>query len=191
MNRSALSFKPVTKDRWTDLEALFGAKGACGGCWCMYWRLRRKDFDAQRGEQNKIAMRAIVDSGEIPGILAYNEEGKPIAWCSLAPREVFPVLANSRILKPVDDQPVWSIVCLFIEKSYRKMGVASALLDAAGNYASTQGAKIVEGYPVEPDPVKGIPDAFAWTGIAASFLKAGFVEVARRSATRPIMRKKL
>ncbi len=185
-----LSFKAVTKDTWTDLELLFGAKGACGGCWCMYWRLRRKDFDAQRGEKNKIAMKAIIDSGEIPGILAYNE-GQPIAWCSLAPRETFSVLSRSRILKPVDEQAVWSVVCLFIEKPYRKMGVASLLLEAGCDFAASRGAKIVEGYPVEPDPIKGIPDAFAWTGIAASFLKAGFVEMARRSPTRPVMRKQL
>ncbi len=112
----------------------------------MYWRLRRKDFDAQRGEKNKIAMKAIVDSGEIPGILAYHD-GKPIAWCSLA---------RSRILKPVDEQAVWSVVCLFIEKSYRKMGVASLLLEADCDFAALRSAKIVEGYPVEPDPTKGV-----------------------------------
>ena len=190
MEKLELSFQPVTQKTWSDMELLFGKKGAWGGCWCMYWRIRRKDFTAQKGAENKAAMKAIVDSGEVPGILAYHE-GMPIAWCSLAPREVFSVLANSRILKPVDDQPVWSVVCLFIQKPYRKTGVSTELLNAAGNYAAFWGAHILEGYPVEPDPIKGIPDAFAWTGIANSFLRAGFVEVARRSPTRPIMRKKL
>ncbi|MEA2076687.1 MAG: GNAT family N-acetyltransferase, partial [Candidatus Marinimicrobia bacterium] len=75
--------------------------------------------------------------------------------------------------------------------SYRRKGVSTAILNAGCDYARSQGAQIIEGYPVEPDPVKGIPDAFAWTGIAASYLKAGFHEVARRSQTRPIMRREL
>ena len=49
------------------------------------------------------------------------------------------------------------------------------------------GARIVEGYPVEPRR-GSMPDAFAWTGTASAFRRAGFVEVLRRSATRPIMR---
>ncbi|MEA2077473.1 MAG: GNAT family N-acetyltransferase, partial [Candidatus Marinimicrobia bacterium] len=163
-----LSFQEVTQDRWSDFKKLFGARGACGGCWCMYWRIQRKDFDAQRGEKNKTAMKAIIDNGEVPGILAYHDN-KPIAWCSLAPRKNFSVLSRSRILKPVDEQPVWSVVCLFIQKSYRRKGVSTAILNAGCDYARSQGAQIIEGYPVEPDPEKGIPDAFTWTGIAASY----------------------
>lgn len=190
LEKHGLTFRSVKPDTWSDLESLFGEKGACGGCWCMYWRLRRKDFDAQRGELNKRAMKAIVDGGEVPGILAY-KDGKPIAWCSFGPRENFKVLANSRILKPLDENPVWSMVCLFILKPFRRMGVSTEILLAACDHARSQGAHIIEGYPVDPDPVKGIPDAFAWTGIAVSYIKAGFVEVERRSPTRPIMRKQL
>jgi GNAT superfamily N-acetyltransferase len=152
----------------------------------MWFRLKRKDFDVHRGEDNRQSMRAIVESGEVPGIIAYDGE-QPAGWCSIAPREAFPVLGRSPILKPVDEQPVWSIVCFFIAKSYRKQGLMNTLLHAAVDHAAQQGASIVEGYPV--DPTHGsTPDVFAYTGIAAAFEKAGFVEVARRSPTRPIMR---
>jgi GNAT superfamily N-acetyltransferase len=183
----AIQVHPLTPDRWQDLEALFGERGACGGCWCMLWRLKRSGFEKGKGAGNKRAMKRIVDAGETPGLLAY-AEGRPVAWCALAPRETYPLLENSRVLARVDDKPVWSVVCLFVERSHRRKGISARLLRAAAGYAAKHGARIVEGYPVEPK--KGtIPDVFAWTGLPSAFAKAGFVEVARRSPTRPIMRR--
>jgi GNAT superfamily N-acetyltransferase len=182
---SKLEFRPLTPERWADLETLFGERGACGGCWCMYWRSRHKEFTAQKGEGNKKAFKKIVKSGEIPGIIAY-EGGKPIGWCAVRPREEYPVLDGSRILKPVDEEPVWSIVCQFILAPYRRQGISVKLLKAVIKHVKEQGGKIVEGYP--HDPKKDQPAAFVWTGLAPAFLEAGFEEVARRSATRPIMR---
>ena len=184
--RSKYKFFPVTNERWKDFEKLFGEKGACAGCWCMYWRVKQSVLDAQKGDGNKRAMKKIIGSGKIPGILAY-AEGEPIGWCSVAPREDYSRLDNSRILKPVDEESVWSVVCFFIHKDHRKRGLSTALLKAAKKYVKSSGGKILEGYPVEPKKDK-MPDAFAWTGISAAFQLAGFKEVARRSETRPIMR---
>ena len=179
-------FHRLTSERWADFEELFGERGATGGCWCMWWRLTGREFDAQKGAGNRRAMKAIVDSDRVPGILAYHE-GHPVGWCSVAPREEFPRLERSRILKPVDDEPVWSVVCFFIAKSYRRRGVAGRLLKAALDYVRDCGGRIVEGYPVEPKK-SSTPDLFAFHGLASMFRSAGFKEVARRSETRPIMR---
>jgi hypothetical protein len=115
----SLEFYPLIPERWTDFEELFGEKGACGGCWCMWWRLKKKDFDAQKGEGNRKAMKEIVASRRVPGILAYYEE-LPVGWCSVAQREEFIRLEGSKILRPIDHQPVWSIMCLFVGKEYRR-----------------------------------------------------------------------
>jgi GNAT superfamily N-acetyltransferase len=180
-----LEIQPLTPNRWGDLELLFGERGACGGCWCMYWRLTRAQYNLDKGEKNKRAMKAIVESGETPGILAY-EKGEPVAWCSVAPRSSFSVLDRSRILKPVDDRPVWSVACLFVDKKHRRQGLSVKLLKAAIDFVGKRGGRIIEGYPVEPK--KDQPDAFVWTGLASAFIKAGFKEVERRSESRPIMR---
>lgn len=119
--------QPLTKERWRDFAELFGAKGACGGCWCMFWRLPRKQFDAQKGDGNRLAMKDLVESGLIPGLLGYLD-GRPVGWCSVAPREQFPALARSRVLALIDDQPCWSVSCLFVHRSYRNRGVATLLL---------------------------------------------------------------
>ena len=180
---------PLTSERWPDFERLFGARGACGGCWCMYWRLSRKQFDEQKGELNRRHMNAIVEAGDTPGLLAYLD-GEPVGWCSVAPRQAFPTLERSRILKAVDGQPVWSVVCFFIARPYRRQGLTVALLQAAADHARSQGAQVVEGYPVEPKEGQA-PDVFVYTGLVSAYRKAGFVEVARRSETRPIMRRTL
>lgn len=182
-----LRFESLTSDNWEDFVRLFGENGACGGCWCTLWRMTRSEHEKGKGEKNKSAMKKIVESGAPVGILAYlNEEA--IGWCAVAPREDYPALARSRVLKPIDDKPVWSIACLYVDRGHRNKGVSVALLKAAASYAAERGGTIVEGYPVEPRKPR-MPDVFAWTGTAAAFTEAGYKECARGSETRPIMRR--
>ncbi|MCK4915895.1 MAG: GNAT family N-acetyltransferase, partial [Candidatus Eisenbacteria sp.] len=121
---SPLRFRPLTPEIWRDFEKLFGESGACGGCWCMWWRQTRREFDEEHGEKNRRAMKRLVDSGEIPGLLAY-ADGEVVGWCSVGPRESFSSLNRSRVLKRLDDAPVWSIVCLFLAKSHRRLGLTT------------------------------------------------------------------
>ncbi len=158
----ALEFHPLTPERWPDLVTLFGERGACGGCWCMWWRLARSEWTRQRGEANKQAFRQIVASGEIPGIIAY-ADGQPVGWCSVEPREAFPALDRSRTLKRLDD-----------------------LLRAVVDYVCAGGGKVIEGYPQRLG--KPVANAWVYMGLASAFLKAGFTEVARPSKSRSIMR---
>jgi GNAT superfamily N-acetyltransferase len=185
---AGIEIVPATPDRWPDLERLFGERGACGGCWCMVWRSTNAEYERRKGSGNKRAFKKIVSSGAVPGLLAYSEN-EPIGWCSVAPRSSFSFLERSRILKPVDDTPAWSVSCLFVKRGYRGRGVSVKLLEAAVDFARSHGAPAVEGYPNDPDA--RMADAFAWTGIASAFDKAGFQVVARRSPKRPIMRRKL
>ena len=183
---SKREFFPVDNSRWKDLEKLFGIRGACGGCWCMTWRLSPKNFRENSGDGNKQLLKKLVYKDTKPGIIAYIDN-EPAGWCAIAPREIYIRLENSKILAPVDDKKVWSVSCLFISKKYRRQGLSTELIRHAVKFCKEQGAKIVEAYPVAPY-VENMPAAFAWTGIPSSFEKAGFKEVARRSRTRPIMR---
>jgi GNAT superfamily N-acetyltransferase len=179
----------ATADRWGDLERLFGERGACGGCWCMTWRLPRSEFEKGKGAGNRRALKRIVEGDDPPGVLAYCGR-EAIGWCAIAPRQVYVALERSRVLRPVDEHAVWSISCLFVAKPWRRCGVSATLLDAAAKFAKSRGARIVEGYPIEPY-AENVPAAFAWTGIPSAFAAAGFVEVERRSKARPIMRRML
>ena len=181
----ALSIVPLTAERWADFETLFGKNGACAGCWCMWWLLPHAQWTAQKGEGNRRAMRLLVKRNQAPGLLAC-ADGKSVGWCAVAPRERYLRLANSRVRKPVDDEPVWSATCFFVAKEYRRRGVTVGLLKTAADYAREYGANILEGYPTDTNRQQA--DAFVYTGLASAFRRAGFKVVARRSLARPIMR---
>jgi len=180
-----LSFHPLTQKLWRDFEILFGDNGACGGCWCMHWKLRGKAFDENKGDRARQMQKSVIDSKKVPGLIAYLD-GYPVGWIAVEPRSEYPKLAHSRVLTPVDDQDVWSVPCFFIGKNHRKKGIAVELLKAAVSYVESKGGIIVEGYPVDSKTEQPAP--FIFTGTASAFLKAGFKEVARNSPTRPIFR---
>ncbi len=189
LSKMRIVFQPATADRWKDVEKVLGERGGCGGCWCMFWRIPRKTWTDGKGAGNKRALKRVVTRGPMspPGFWATSatSRSRGAPW---RPARRIPALERSRVLKPVDDKPVWSVSCLFVLKAYRRKGVSVRMLEAAAEFARSNGASIVEGYPVEPSSERA-PDPFIWTGTASAFRKAGFKEVARRSATRPIMRR--
>jgi len=172
--------------RWEDFQELFGEKGACGGCWCMSWRLKKSVFEGQKGSGNKEAMKSLIEQNETVGVLAYID-GVPIGWCAVAPRDKYIRLENSKVFKRIDDEPVWSITCLYISKTYRRQRTSTELIKAAVNYCKLNQVEIVEAYPVVPYDNK-VPDAFLWTGIPSAFKEAGFLVVEQRSKWKIMMR---
>jgi GNAT superfamily N-acetyltransferase len=183
-----LAFHPATPERWPDVERLFGRNGACGGCWCRFWKQDNAAYRAGKGERNKAALRRSVRGGEVPGLLAYapGPGGEPVAWVAVEPRAAYGRLAISRNLLPVDGQEVWSAPCFFVARGWRGKGVAGALLAAAADHARGAGGRILEGYPIDADrPMAG---PWLYPGAFSTFLRLGFAEVARRARTRPVVR---
>jgi GNAT superfamily N-acetyltransferase len=177
-----LTIRPLTPDRWPALEDLFGENGACGGCWCMYWRIGSAYRDRRR-EKNKAAFREVVRRGPPPGLLAFDGD-VAVGWCQLTPRDDLPWLDRAWRVRRVDDVPVWSISCFYVRKGYRRRGVTSALIAAALRAAKRANAPAVEAYPLDADES---PSATG-TGYASTFARAGFKTIARHTPPRPIMR---
>ena len=173
----------LTPDTWDDLTKLFGKKGAYWGCWCTYWIFKNKEYNNISAQARKNALKILVeDETRMPGLLAYINE-RPVGWCAISPKNSYARLINSRVIKPVDDQPVWSIVCFFIHKDFRGQGIASTLLQAATKYAIEQGAPVVEGYPVElQDKSEKISPDGAYVGTFSMFDKAGYQKIAETKA---------
>jgi GNAT superfamily N-acetyltransferase len=182
---SEFSFKPIKRNLWTDFEELFGPNGACAGCWCMFWKLRGKAYEEAKGYETRQMHKSIVDAGTVTGLLAYLH-GEIVGWIAVEPREAYPRLAYARTLQPVDDQPVWSVTCFFVDRKFRKQGITVELLKAAVEHVRKQGGKIVEGYPV--DVQENMPASSIYTGTVSAFQQAGFREVARHASARPIFR---
>lgn len=191
-----LEIHPLTRERLPDLAALFGQGGYPKWCWCASFRVRGMTFRNASAQENRAVLERAVEEleGRAPGLIAYRE-GEAIGWVSLGPREDYERLQHSKVLAPIDDRPVWSIVCFVVGRRARGTGVASALLEAAVAYARVHGATILEAYPVE---TKGgrIPSANAYMGTLGMFERAGFTVAERRqwnrsTAVRPIVRRRI
>ena len=191
MPKSKIEILPLTTKRWVDAVTLFGERGGYAGCWCMFWRLDRADFKKLRGGGTREILHQMTDQKQEPGLITY-VDGKAAGWCSVGPRENYVALENSRILKRVDDQPVWSIVCFFVDKSFRKQNLMAEMLRGAVAYAKKHGAKIVEGYPIDMQTEKlagqKLSSYAGYMGIASAFREVGFVKVDHASETQLIMR---
>jgi len=182
--RQRVKVLPLISERWKDLESVVGGSGD-SGCWCMWWRLSDEEFEEQRGQANKMALRRIVDSGKMPGVIAYLSN-RPAGWCSIGPRQEFPRLDRSFLFGRIDDEPVWSIVCYYVNRAFRGRGLMEHLTRGAVELAVSKGVCTVEAYPV--DLPEGSSSAGAYTGIAAILRRVGFTDVVRRLPDRPIMR---
>jgi GNAT superfamily N-acetyltransferase len=190
---AGLTVRPLTPGDWPALARLFGPNGACGGCWCMWWRVPRggKLWDESKGDKNRDAFRRLVRTGKVHGVLAFAGD-EPVGWCCLGPRETFPRMQRVRALQHESPEGTWSVVCFYVPARWRGRGVAARLLEAATARAFALGARAVEGYPVEPKaPPAPVPAAFAWTGVPALFEKSGYRAAPRTEPARPVYRREL
>lgn len=186
-----LEVHPLTPERWPDVEAIFNARGCsvARGCWCMYYRESGKPPPLPAGKTwpqvRKAQLQRLAEQDPPPGLIGYRD-GAPVGWISLGPREDYAKLRRSPVMKAVDDQPVWSIVCFVVPAEQRRRGVARDLLEAAIAYARRRGVRLLEAYPV--DKAGPTRDDSLWFGVKAMYDRAGFTEVARRKPTRAVMR---
>ena len=181
-----LKYQCLTSYNWKVLEQLFGEKGACGGCWCMLWRLPHQEFEKNKGDGNRKLLKAMAKKNKPLGIIAMDKD-MAIGWCSVSPKSSFVRLKKSRLFKEnFEREDVWTVSCLFLIKGYRRRGISSGLIQEAARYAFSLGAKIVEAYPLTNSD-NSIPDAFAWVGFEGMYRKAGFKKTSSPSAKRAVM----
>lgn len=178
----SLECRPLTPDRFRDIETVFGERGVARRCFCMHWR--RPDGGHQNNLDNKERYAEVVAAGPPPGLIGYISD-EPRGWVQVGPRSHFPTISRSRLLQPVDGADVWSINCFVVRVGHRSQGIGRGMLAAAIRYAKDRGATVVEAYPVDGERTS-VVDYF--TGTLAMFEDEGFVELIRRNETRPIVR---
>jgi len=191
----SFTYREITKKDFPLIAELFGEKGACSGCWCMWWRspLTGKAYHAEQGEGNRAAFQALIEQGVVNGILAFDGEGKsktPVGWCTFGPRTDFPRLNRTMAYVREDTEQVWSIPCFYISRGFRSQGVARGLLKAAMAAIGRGRNVIIEGYPVPLTKAgERLPATFAFTGPLPLFTELGFQMVQRTSHSRPLVQR--
>lgn len=162
---------PVTPDRFEDFADVINPNRRASHCWCLSHRLRAKDIEELGGGSRERAARALCERENPPGVVTYLD-GVPVGWCNIGPRADIPRLTASKLMRPVDGVPVWSVLCVVVRGGYRKRGVTAPLIEGAVAFAASRGAPAVEAHPV--DPVGRMDTTMAFVGTRAMFEKAGF-----------------
>jgi GNAT superfamily N-acetyltransferase len=176
--------RDLTPDLWPDMERLFGANGACAGCWCMWWRLRPSErITVANGPRMKRRQRALVLAGASRGVLAFAGD-MPVGWCAIALRSELPKLLRSKAVAGDDTPGVWCVPCFFVKAGFRGRGVARALLRHAMRTIRAEGGRIVEAYPVRPPAT----NAAAFTGTVPFLESEGFVTLTANPRGRQLAR---
>jgi GNAT superfamily N-acetyltransferase len=185
-----IQYRELCPDLWPALVTLFGESGACGGCWCQWWRVERggRLWEETKGERARDRMKEIVTSGKAFGILAFDGE-VPVGWCSFGPRSDFPRIETVKAYRRDDTEGVWCINCFFIVRGHRGKGIARGLLGASVEAIHKRGVKTIEAYPVTiTHDGNRLPPVFSWTGPLKIFEEMGFKEVQRIVPTKPVVR---
>lgn len=186
------STHPATPERFEHLADVINPNRRATHCWCLSHRLGARDI-AELGDDRESAMRALCARRIPPGVLTYRDD-VPVGWCHISPRADIPRLVTSQLIRPVDEVPVWSILCLVVRGGHRKQGVVGHLIDGALDWARSQGAPAVEAYPV--DPPGRMDTTMAFVGTRSMFERAGFEVIGTTDAVaskmpRLVMRRDL
>jgi GNAT superfamily N-acetyltransferase len=184
----SVEIQVASSERWDDVVAVMGEKGAYGGCWCMFWRQDNQEIHSQTADDNRATLQRLVTSGRPIGLLLYRDD-RPVGWCQVAPRPDFWRLFHTRGLNMgnPDDASVWSITCVYVVPGARGNGAAGQLVQAAVEYAALQGASLIEAYPVA-DPSTGRKTQLS-SGTMGMFSSAGFTTVSPPAGRRVLMRR--
>lgn len=179
---SKIQYRAVTPETFTDLTVFSGCHGKFAYCSCMRWRMPSTEYRKSTKESRAKKLGQIVSADLPVGVLAY-VSSEPVGWCSIAPRESYQALERYKALPRIDDAKVWSVVCFFVDRRFRRRQLTLGLLKAALEYARSEGANVVEGYPVEPGS-----RLYTYMGSPATFRKAGFQDVTPKGQLRKVVR---
>lgn len=186
---ATIEILPATGDRFDDVERALTGGGDGASCWCQWWMLTPKEFEATPRAERREQLRLDVTASPASGLIAY-VNGEAAGWVKVSSRTAQPRLARTRNLQqspePFDDEDVWAVTCFVVRREFRGTGVGRRLLDAAVDHARRHAARVIEGYPIDVS-IKKTSANDLYHGALSTFLAAGFTETARPTPSRPIV----
>jgi GNAT superfamily N-acetyltransferase len=185
-----VDIRPATRDRFDDAQRALGGGGDGRSCQCQWWTITNAEFQRSTAEERGELLRAEME-GELPPALIAYVDGQAAGWVRVGPRTRQVRLSRTKQLVAAteeawDDESVWAVTCFVVRAEHRGAGLTDRLLAAAVDFAAAHGARVVEGYPVDPAVGTRKPANELYRGVVSTFARAGFREVDRPKPDRAV-----
>jgi ribosomal protein S18 acetylase RimI-like enzyme len=192
MSDDEVTIRPVNQIPWSDTQTVFGTRGDPAGCWCQYFKVPNANWREGNRSAFAAALCSQIENDAVsPGLVAYLGD-EPVGWVAVEPRVHYPQLFHGKVVsigsvQPPDDESVWAITCFVVRIGYRRRGLAQQLVKAAVAHAFTNGARVIEGYPVDVAAKEKVSAADLYHGTVSLFAGVGFTIEARPLPGRALM----
>ena len=170
---SEYTIRPLGPETW-DAFAALAAKhnGVWGGCWCTWFHT----FYAEKGhtaEGNRVLKERLVNEGRAHAALVFDGDAA-VAWCEYGSPDELPNINHRKEYEAgLDELPTYRLTCFFVDRDYRRKGVAAVALRGALDLIAQAGGGLVETYP-QDTPGKKTSASHLYNGTRSLFEQAGF-----------------
>jgi hypothetical protein len=181
--------KPLGPDTW-DAFAAFVERhnGVWGGCWCTYFHATKSEKKQLGVKDNRAFKEQLINEGRAHAALVFDGE-VAVGWCQYGPPTELPNIYHRKeyergLVRPPD----YRVTCFFIDRDYRRKGVAAVALRGALDLIARAGGGIVEAYPHDTQGKK-TSASFLYNGTRSLFEQAGFTFERSKGPKNTVMTK--
>lgn len=165
---------PLTTDTWSAFADLVERhNGVWGGCWCLAFHVKTSDM-GQSFEDNREVKRRLVSEGQAHAAVVLDGD-RAVGWCQYGSPEELPRITHRKEYEAGLEAPAdYRVTCFFVDRDYRRDGVAAAALEGALQLIAPAGGGVVDGFPYDTHGEKANA-SFLYNGTRSLFEQAGFV----------------
>jgi GNAT superfamily N-acetyltransferase len=162
---------PQTWDAFADLAERHN--GVWGGCWCTWFHLF-PDPPERREIGDRELKRRLVEQGRAHAALVFDGD-EAVAWAEYGPVEELQNIHHRKEWeKGLVDMPDFRITCLFVDRRYRRAGMAAFAVRGALELIAAAGGGLVESYPHDLPPEKKTSSSFLYNATRTMYERLGF-----------------
>lgn len=166
---------PKTWHAFADLAERHN--GVWGGCWCTWFHLH-PDPPERRDLGNREFKRQLVEQGRTHAALVFDDKldgDVAVAWAQYGPVAELPNIHHRKEWEQgLVQRPDFRITCLFVDRRYRRQGMAAVAVRGALALIAAAGGGLVESYPHDLPPGKKTSSSFLYNATRTMYEELGF-----------------
>ena len=168
------TIRPLGPSTWDAFARLVERhNGVWGGCWCTWFHTMAGEKE-RNADANRSLKQRLVAEGRAHAALVFDGE-RAVGWCQFGPPDELPNIYHRKEYEAgLRRRPDYRVTCFFVDRDYRRKGVAEAALRGALGLIAQAGGGVVEGYPHDLEEGAKASSSHLYSCTRAMFEGAGF-----------------